>query len=374
MAFQSMQLKVHVGTERTGSSFLQSVLYRFRNELESMSVLFPRGLANDERAMNQQEISAGNGRRLANALSKDHWAEVGRIVGTYCLEAQRKNCSTVVVSCEQLLVVLGNVARMQHFTRMVKETGFEKIEFLIVLRDPGEQAVSLYRHRAKNGRIGSPDKWFSSKFKTAEDADAFRESAILNQNGLTFIGYIKDANELRRRILDQWLGMNIDGEIPSTPVNESLRVSELQLINLCGRVDRLSPRFMWPEFRRLRLEDRVEDTAWLEYLNYLARLSIRQRKEIWTRLNALLPNNHRFELDEDQLEVVERPNGVSCSEQQFAVALKVMTESRTLRWRCRSVWAFRVKPCLSRVKWASIRSGIYVKESFAVSKMVRRHD
>ena len=72
-----MQLFLHVGTEKTGSSFLQTLSALGRNDLREKGIWFPLGTAYDEGCMKTGRISAGNGRPLAQKVDQGQWDALG---------------------------------------------------------------------------------------------------------------------------------------------------------------------------------------------------------------------------------------------------------------------------------------------------------
>ncbi len=361
-----MNLKIHFGTQRTGSSYLQSTLYHAREELRRQHVLFPKGHGPDERNMRDRLISAGNGRRLAKAVSRQSWPVVRRVANWYFFEARKQKCQTVVISCEQLLPGLSKAANTAEFAACFKAAGFKSIEFMVFLRDPVEQSVSLYRHRAKNGDAPSAEEWFATHNQTALHLNGLMAASQAQNIKVTLLGYVSHPADLMKRFFDAWLDVTISVPPQDRPVNSSLRIPELHLIASCHSLNRLSPYTLQIRFSELNPRDRTEDGRWLDYLAYLARLSVHRHHRVWQELALMLPEGQRFVVETEEPSVVERPSDVRCSDAQLRTALAVMKAGQSVRGRCYYLWVTWIKPPLSRMKWSLIRVLRFLRETAAI--------
>src|SRR6056297_3014889 len=98
-----MQALLHIGTEKTASSYLQSVAALGRADLAEGGVAFPRGWWHDEESMAAGRISAGNARHLAQAMDLEDHKVVLKSARGAVDDAARIGATSLLLSSEQFL-------------------------------------------------------------------------------------------------------------------------------------------------------------------------------------------------------------------------------------------------------------------------------
>jgi hypothetical protein len=101
-----MLFYLHIGTEKTGSSFLQTLCALGRDHLQGQGVWVPLGPRHDERRMKAGRISAGNGRRVAERVAQGEWQALAGDFKSTLKQATAQGCRSVMVTNEQLLAPL----------------------------------------------------------------------------------------------------------------------------------------------------------------------------------------------------------------------------------------------------------------------------
>ena len=85
--------------------------------------------------------------------------KVQSFIGKIINEAKKRNCTCIFLSNELLIIALSKNRKLKQFEITLKELGISETKYLLFLRDPISQALSLYKHRAKSGKILNIDTW-----------------------------------------------------------------------------------------------------------------------------------------------------------------------------------------------------------------------
>ncbi|HKL20978.1 MAG TPA: hypothetical protein VJ904_04185 [Tichowtungia sp.] len=104
-------------------------------------------------------ISAGNTLHLAKHIRNGQWPAAEKWLARAAEEARARDCDRVLLSSEWLLEALAPDDRMVELTRRLQQSDGYSVEYLLILREPVGQLISLYKHRAKRGTTGSIDVW-----------------------------------------------------------------------------------------------------------------------------------------------------------------------------------------------------------------------
>lgn len=154
-----MKAILHIGTEKTGTTSIQSFLALNRAVLRKAGFLVPVSLGKtnhrtlaamvtpdeyDDDFFRRQNLFDPESRRAAKA----HWRK------SFVQQLDRARPETVLISSEHLHSRLRSdteVAALRDFLRPL----FDQIHILIYLRDPAETAASAHSTAIKNGRAGA---------------------------------------------------------------------------------------------------------------------------------------------------------------------------------------------------------------------------
>lgn len=176
-------LYLHCGWLKTGTSSLQDVLYRHREELAAAGVVYP------ERWMSP---TGSNHHGIAEMLSADRASSAGFGEFTRFLASQTEAGRDVVVSVEELTNWLLDDERVEVFRRFLAAARrVAPVRCIWTLRRLDEALGSLYRWHAMLGaRLPPPDRFFEGfdRFR-----DLFSGMRVLAEEPLDGISYIRYA-------------------------------------------------------------------------------------------------------------------------------------------------------------------------------------
>ena len=224
-----MKLLLHIGTEKTGSSFLQSLLAQNRDKLANANIFFPKA-GRWEKEMLAGRISPGNGEALHRALIQRDYTKVRKLLNGYIRDLKNNNCFNLLISNELLITAFSEADIVEKFQSICKENDLELTQMLLVIRDPVEHALSLYKHRAKSGTVGYLDEWLEKGYQLPFYLNRFLENVEKYRLPVTFRKYKKDPQYMVNLFFTDWLEIEKPKFDSKFIVNPSLTLSELLLI------------------------------------------------------------------------------------------------------------------------------------------------
>ena len=235
-----MQLYLHVGHGKTGSSFLQSWWTLNRSELWQVSRLhYPAGAA-DQRAR-AGAFSMGNGALLDQALQardrprqqRRFWSDLLRPM----LLSGGATPKGVLFSAERWTRLLPT--QLEALLRLADAGGVEQIQIWLLVRDPLDHALSVYGQMVKrHGYSGGLDTWLAT-YNFPEALLNFLEvfQAMPDRVDLHIDHYGRGKQLLLQRMQD-WLQLPEGGawlQPLQSKVNRSLTADELLLLRWLNR-------------------------------------------------------------------------------------------------------------------------------------------
>ncbi len=334
-----MHLWLHIGTEKTGSSYLQTLLGLNRPQLAQAGIHFPNAGKLEQALLNGQ-ISAGNGQDLHGALAAEAYETTRQILTRHYADAQRAGMEQVVISNELLLSVFATASCLSRFLEICRAIGFTEIKLLLVLRDPIDQALSLYKHRAKGGNTPEIEDWVQEKYYYGGWLQDFL--AHISQFGveLSVRRYSRKPGLLEGALFVDWLGIDPPAERGKQVVNPSLSLSELFFIR---ELRRCRPALVDEFYQRMlaipkakKVDDHRLESHYRQVLNdYLL-----QYDAVWQTCNDWLPAGEALQLPEPiaaEARQSSQDKVLVFSEAQAKVMASLMAESLEpkLRWQLR---------------------------------------
>ena len=145
-----MNLYIHVGIHKTGSSYLQTLFARNRDLLAEHSIYYSKSERDKE--MLKGRISPGNALKLNKLLRDSKYEEVKKYLQRLVLQAEKINCKSVLLSNEGLFHIFAKEGTVLNFIEIYKTSRFKNIHGLVYFRDPLDHILSLYKNRAKSGK------------------------------------------------------------------------------------------------------------------------------------------------------------------------------------------------------------------------------
>lgn len=232
-------LALHVGHGKTGSSFLQAWLACNRERLQQAGIHYPLVSASGRRERRAQRglFSMGNGFVLEELEQGPE-----PVQALAALAAQLPPGGTLLISDERLMKRL--VGRLGELAELAAAAGFAELRFLLLVRDPLEQACSLYLQMVKaHGYAGSLSDWLAITNLHEHVLGFLQQQVALAASGpipcqLTATNYSRCRSELLP-LLRGWLALPpASAGWPLPPrqrVNRSLSAGELALMRWLNR-------------------------------------------------------------------------------------------------------------------------------------------
>jgi hypothetical protein len=326
-----VKLNLHVGTEKTGSSYLQKLCGRNREFLQENGLWFPDA-GEYEKRLQEGTISPGNARELAQYIHSNSWTSVTSWIKERVYQAQQIGCRSLLLSNELLFVAMSNKGAVRQFQFAAAEAGVDDISGLLMIRDPIDQALSLYKHRAKNGRVDEIEEWIQKGYSLPSQLNEFLGQLERSNIQMHLRKYIKSTASLIDVFFRDWLGVDAPPVKIQSYVNQSLSLSELAVIRhiVARRPDH--QRAYYSKFLAVSLDQKATDhdiemakAAKVE--NYLCRFN-----NIWQHLNAQLVSDGGIEVPRPRIEPVESACQYSFSEAQIEALSEAHALSATIRF------------------------------------------
>ncbi len=354
-----MKLYLHIGTEKTGSSYLQTLLGNNREQLWDNGIHFPTA-GKRENDMIQGKISPGNGQELCDSIIAKKITGVGEILERYRQEASDMNCGKVLISNELLVAAFSEADQWEMFRDVYAGIGFMDLMMLLFLRDPGEQALSLYKHRAKNGTAPVVEEWISESYHLPRHLNGFFSILNINNLNCSIRKYQKDAEYMENILFKEWLGLYKPRKTFDKTVNPSLSISELFMIEKVRKYDVELKNELYNRLLAAPVEKKAKDERIENYYVMVIGNHLEQYDKLWKHCNSLLPVGEKLLLpgiDAFKKNKRKPEKVVSLSEAQSEIIAALMADllRPSLRWKLK--WQFYRKE-FGKLKGKLIRNFI----------------
>lgn len=344
-----VNVRLHLGAEKTGTSFLQYLCTLNRDLLLRQGVYFPFGTPHDERSMRNGRISAGNGRELARMVEACDWQRVQGWFEAAIDQSRKYCCREMLISSEQLLAPLAAPGAFAHFVRALQTYRVGKVSLLLVLRHPAGQLVSLYKHRAKGGRVGRIREWVKHGYLLPNHLAELRQCIESAGVELCVRAYTRRPGGLEHLFFRDWLGLECEVSGETAEVNPSLSLSELELVRLLHtRRPELVP-FVHERLSMLPRVEKVQVKALEIHARAVADSSVWQYREEWQQWNAVLPEGEQLSIPARPPDIPEYPQDFGFSGRQIDELATLLVEAASFRFLLKLIWRSRIRPALGRI-------------------------
>jgi hypothetical protein len=310
-------LYLHIGTEKTGSSFLQKVCAHNRERLGRRGIWFPNA-GKYESMLMSGTVSPGNAYVMLQYILCGDWDSVAKWMSSKTSEAKRNNCGRLLLSNEVLFAALSEGDSLSRFLAAARASGIEDVQVLLLIRDPVDQALSLYKHRAKSGKTPSLSDWVESSYDYPLQIDALLTQVEAAEVKLTTRKYVKDSERMLHMYFEDWLGFEDELQVPEAIVNPSLTLSELRFLHHVAENRRDFVTFFYDELLAVAAPDKARD----DDLEAAAREALSKKLSrygiIWQGLDRRLKGDGGLELPEPGTDVgAEREQTYSLTDAQL---------------------------------------------------------
>jgi hypothetical protein len=345
-----MRCLLHIGTEKTGSSYLQCVLALARDRLLQRGLWFAEGAPFDEKCMKSGRISGGNALRMAEEIGRDEWDSVRVRLNAARDRASDFDASGVVISSELLLRPLSTDGRLSTYVDVLHASGFSEVKFLLVLRHPADQLLSLYKHRAKVGTAGDLSQWCECGYQVPEELAGFRCQVDSSDVNLTVRRYERSPGKLDRILFEDWLGIPTPQvELPAT-VNPSLTLSELLLIRQMAKRKTEMVEPLYAALAEIPQDEKARGRAQETYARAIASQTVAAHAEEWAAWNERLPESEKLTVPDAPDAIPACPHELALSERQMLAISELLGKAATPEFIAKLFWRSQLRPALGRIK------------------------
>lgn len=289
-----MNLYLHAGLNKTGSSFLQTNFAKNREICQSNGFFSPRS-KKFEQNMLDGKITPGNGHELYLALINEDKNKTATILKNYFQNAQVRNCQNVLISNERLFVIFADEPKLDLFLKICKEQQFENINVLIFLRDPASHIMSMYKHRSKSGHNSNFEEWLQRDYETVH---ILKKLSIVHDKypiNWTFRKYRKNSEFMLETTFTDWLGLpSPQGQSTHRRVNHSLQLSEIILLQTIYKKNPYLTSCLRKQLLALSPSDKADDSDLEFFYRDKANIFLEPFKPIYEEINKLLPSDEKL--------------------------------------------------------------------------------
>lgn len=349
MSINTDKIYFHIGTEKTGSSYLQKVCALNRSWLEQSGIYFPSG-GRDETLITKGTVSPGNARELAELIEAGEWDKVEDWLEKRIELSRGRSCNSLLLSHELLFACFARKGVIENLLERVRKFGVEQVSALLFVRDPVDHAISLYKHRGKSGIIGSLREWIRSRYSTAIELadliDVFDHNLIC----MNARKYRKDSNYLLAAFFKDWLGIGEPPLLPEGLVNPSLTFSEIELLRKLAKTRPWDVSLFYRKLLAVSPEakadnDSLEGSARRETGNYLADF-----EDTWRKLDALLEVDGGLDIPRRSLTDSAVDESFRFSELQLQAIAESHSEAQNARFKLTVFFDKYIRPPLGKLK------------------------
>lgn len=349
-----MECFLHIGTEKTGSSFIQTSFALNRDYLLAHGFWYPTAGAR-EKDMIQGRISPGNASNLAVAIKEFNRSKVVQLLKNWKTETKQKGCEKLILSNELLVGALAPEGSFSWFKELLKETGIELSSVLLVFREPVGQALSLYKHRSKNGTSGTLEHWLNKKFEYIDVLQKFKVNVLDQDESIDVRGYTKDGGKLLEIFYTEWLSVAIPDNIQKSEVNPSLTLSELAYLASIRRYSKWMALDVYNLLISIPSSEKSDDHYAKKWAKGILTNHLIKKADLWHYYNELLPIDEQIKLPQainEEKEVKEEIYSFSkrqideiaaFASAQRSLATKAGYFFKALRWRLGKLKSLLIK-------------------------------
>ena len=221
-----MELLLHAGAGKTGSTAIQGFLSRSYDDLIKKGICYPS--PNDPLS-----ITAGNAERIWYFLVQDRENHAEQFIRQQVEAANTYGCDRVILSSE-LLVELDSV----HLDKLknIFRNFFSIVTPLIYARNPADWAYSAWMQHIKRSAIAEPFETYYKKIARAHIPNILRFATCFENSKI--VSY--DAN--KAYLIESFLEFSciafqdLDLSSCQTSVNRSLTIKEIELMSDINRI------------------------------------------------------------------------------------------------------------------------------------------
>lgn len=227
-----MDLYIHYGLYKVGSSYLQYICANNKNKLIKEGVYFPS--SDQDQKMKAGLISAGNAHQFSTALKSKNKKKLFSLLAYYIKTAENNKCTKILLSAEDLAHSLSLSEGIEMLNKIVNKTEIKTVFLLGYFREIVDHAISTYKHRAKTGRHPDFDYWIKNEYETPAllyNLKKTHDSCNCDNIEWTFNFFKKEPSFLAKSFFEDWLNIQIPQLQEKKIVNQSVTLSEVLILS-----------------------------------------------------------------------------------------------------------------------------------------------
>ncbi|PSR05909.1 MAG: hypothetical protein BRD49_03225, partial [Bacteroidetes bacterium SW_10_40_5] len=239
---------------------------------------------------------------------------------------------------ESLVLSLQNEEALQNFLNLAQEVGFKKVKWLLIIRDPVDHALSLYKHRAKNGAIEEIEQWVKQAYSYGSVLNNFLKGAEAHSIELTCRKYQKSGEVLEKLFFKDWLGLDLNLDHPFQSVNPSLAISELLFLKKLRVTNKALVKPTYRQFLQTPVDQKAKEPRIQNYYRQVLNDQLLYYMDAWELCNQWLPKEEKLQLpipksEDKHIDLTEKV--FTFSEKQTEAITEMLNESlkTAFRWR-----------------------------------------
>lgn len=314
------QLFLHIGTNKTGSSFIQTVLTHNKEYLIQEGFYLPD--SKFDQMMLDGNITPGNGHNLAKSLHNEDFENIIKELDNHFEEAEKLNLSKVLLSNEVIIRLFANNSILELLDRACKELNISSVNCLGIIRDLPGHSLSLYRHRAKYGDYANLQKWFQEDYEFLRVTRDFLKNKFHYNWNFILQPYQKSSTFIIDKVLCKFLMItNNQLVIPQNQrINASLSLDQIRLLQWLKRTNPYNAKKLSIEWQK-RTVKRTNSQKLVSYFQNQLEIYLSQNSELLHEVESLLEFELREENKNTEVEEMASWEYPTISEEEYHVLL-----------------------------------------------------
>ena len=270
-----MELLIHAGLNKAGSSYLQAILHANEAALREQGISYTGGTSRN-----------GNATPIVLDLRRGRLRSVRDRFDALVERARADGAQRLLLSSESLFHDFVVPEHRQRLISLIKACGLLRPRVLLIFREPVSHAISAYSHRA--GRRHSDEflPWLHNSYEVPREWPRFLDMyARETELELTLKPYSHNG---LNDVLHSWLGPIRLPEPAPRAVNVSPTLTEAQILVRVRRVDAAMAERLRLAFKRIDKAHKAPDDALRQHYEHIARSELVKLNPYLERLSTLV--------------------------------------------------------------------------------------
>jgi hypothetical protein len=154
---------------------------------------------------------------------------------------------------------MSNEGALRNFEGVAGDAGVSEVSCLLLVRDPVDHALSLYKHRAKGGKTGAIDGWITRGYPLPQQLAGLLKGIDGSTIKLQLRKYKKASESIEKIFFKDWLKVDSPPNPVESLVNPSLSLSELAVIQHITSVRPSDQPAFYSSFLSVPVADKADD-------------------------------------------------------------------------------------------------------------------